>query len=152
EIEKLVGAISPLETELQNSPAAVLDRLEAEARTWVDAILSDNLGDNYWAGVPQGTRDLVEKRLADRVRRHPYERIDAITNYERLTFCDIMDYAQIILKNWPAFEPVFSSRGEVERHFLNLKEYRNALKHAREMNSVEKKQGEASVEWLFKVF
>ena len=29
--------------------------------------------------------------------------------------------------------------------------YRNALKHAREMNTVERKQGEASVEWLFRI-
>src|ERR1039458_10662430 len=62
-----------------------------------------------------------------------------------------MDYAQIVLKNWQVFEGAFGSRGEVERHFLNLKEYRNALKHAREMNTVERKQGEASVEWLVKI-
>jgi hypothetical protein len=62
-----------------------------------------------------------------------------------------MDYEQIILKNWQYFDGVFGSRGQVERHFLDLKEYRNALKHAREMNTVERRQGEASAEWLFRI-
>jgi hypothetical protein len=151
EIEKVVGTISPLEIELEQNPAAVLDRLEAELRTHIDGGLTEQFGDKYWDVIPQGTRELVEKRLSERLRRHPYEREDAATNYQRLTFCDIMDYAQIVLKNWQVFEGAFGSRGEVERHFLNLKEYRNALKHAREMNAVERKQGEASVEWLFRI-
>jgi len=151
EIEKVVGTISPLEVELEQNPVVVMDRLEAELRTHIDAVLTEQIGEKYWDAIPQGTRELVEKRLAERLRRHAYERDDAATNYQRLTFCDIMDYAQIILKNWQAFEAVFGSRGEVERHFLNLKEYRNALKHAREMNTVERKQGEASVEWLFRI-
>ena len=151
EIEKLVGTISPLEVQLESDPASVLDRLEAETRTYIDGVLSERVGEKYWDVIPQGTRELAEKRVAERLRRHPYERNDDVTNYERLTFCDIMDYAQIILKNWQYFEAVFGSRGEVEKHFLNLKEYRNALKHAREMNAVERKQGEASVEWLFRI-
>jgi len=146
-----VGTISPLEVELENDPVSVLDCLEAETRTYIDGVLTERVGDQYWDVIPQGTRELVEKRQAERLRRHPYERNDAVANYERLTFCDIMDYAQIILKNWQHFEGAFGSRGEVEKHFLNLKEYQNALKHAREMNTVERKQGEASVEWLVKI-
>lgn len=151
EVEKVVGKISPLELELQNNPVEVVDRLEAHTRTFIDGMLTDHFGEGYWDAVPEGTRDLVKKRIAERLRRHPYERQDALTNYQRLTYCDIMDYAQVILKNWETFEGTFGSRGELERHFLNFKEYRNALKHAREMNAVEKKQGEASVEWLFRV-
>lgn len=151
EIEKVAGKITPLEAEMESNPTAVLDRLEAETRTYIDGVLTERAGEKYWDVIPQGTRELVEKRLAERLRRHPYERNDDITNYERLAFCDIMDYAQIILKNWQCFEGFLGSRGELERHFLNLKEYRNAVKHAREMNTVERKQGEASVEWLFRV-
>jgi hypothetical protein len=151
EIEKLVGKISPLEVELENDPVAVLDRLEAETRTYIDGMLTARLGEQYWDAIPQGTRELVEKRLTERLRRHPYEKNEITTNYLRLTFCDIMDYAQIIVKNWEIFESTFGSRGEVERHFLNLKEYRNATKHSREMNAVERKQGEASVEWLLRI-
>ena len=99
EVEKLVGKISPLEVELEANPVAVVDRLESETRTFIDAMLTERLGDNYWDAIPEGTRDLVRKRLAERMRRHPYERQDSETNYQRLTFCDIMDYAQIIVKN-----------------------------------------------------
>ncbi len=64
---------------------------------------------------------------------------------------DIMDYCKIILTNWDCFEERFGSKGEVEKHFLNVKEARNALKHGRGLNSVERKQGEASVEWLLSI-
>ena len=59
-----------------------------------------------------------------------------------------MDYNQIILSNWDVFSNDFGSKNETQKHFLNLKEYRNSLMHVRPMNSVTKKQGEASVEWL----
>jgi hypothetical protein len=151
EIEKVAGKISPLEAELEKDPNSVVDRLEAETRTYVDGVLTERIGENYWAEIPQGTRELVGRRQAERVRRHPYEQNDTVTNYERLTFCDIMDYEQIVLKNWQHFEGTFGSRFEVQKHFLGLKEYRNAVKHGREMNTVERKQGEASVEWLFRI-
>jgi len=56
---------------------------------------------------------------------------------------DIMDYCKIILTNWDCFGEHFGSKSEVEKHFLNVKEARNSLKHGRELNSVVRKQGEA---------
>ena len=59
-----------------------------------------------------------------------------------------MDYAKIISANWDLFEPLFHSRGEVDRHFLALKNYRNGIKHNRELNPIEKRIGEAAVLWF----
>ena len=40
------------------------------------------------------------------------------------------------------------SRGELTKHFLALKNYRNSIKHNRDMNVVERKNGEAAVLWF----
>ncbi len=60
----------------------------------------------------------------------------------------MMDYEKIISSNWPLFASVFQSRGELNKHFLVLKNYRNSIKHNRDMNVVEKKNGEAAVIWF----
>jgi hypothetical protein len=40
------------------------------------------------------------------------------------------------------------SRGALTKHFLALKNYRNSIKHNRDMNVVERKNGEAAVLWF----
>ena len=61
-----------------------------------------------------------------------------------------MDYPKIILKNWLVFEDEFGSKEELEKHFKNLKEYRNAIAHSKDMNNITKKEGEIAIEWLAK--
>ena len=60
-----------------------------------------------------------------------------------------MDYAKIILSNWDEFAPIFRSKSETEKRFLNLKEFRNVVKHGRgEIVPFIQKEGEAALEWL----
>jgi hypothetical protein len=54
----------------------------------------------------------------------------------------------MILSNWTVFSGVFQSKSELEKHFLGLKNYRNSVKHRRELNAVEKRVGEAAVLWF----
>ena len=122
--------------------------MEAKIRKFLDEKLTEGQGSNYWSKLSSGVRQRVEEKLKQRVKRHPSNDND-ISCLERLSFCDIMDYSEIILSNWSIFEKTFGSKAEVEKHFLNLKEYRNALKHVRAMNNVERKQGEASLEWVY---
>jgi hypothetical protein len=68
-----------------------------------------------------------------------------------MTFLDIMDYCKIILSNWDVFGKFFGSKGEVEKHMLALKNYRNQVKHSRELNEVDKRTGEAAVLWFEKI-
>lgn len=152
EIERVVGKITKLEIELEANPNKVLDELESRMRSKVNSALYETYGNEYWeANIPQDVRDLVTKRIQEKRKKQPYltdeDFDDAI---EKLNYCDVMDYPKIILKNWSAFEPVFGSKEQLDKHFKNLKEYRNAIKHSRELGSVEKKEGEASVEWLIK--
>ncbi len=152
EIEKVVGQVTKLEIELENNPNKVIDELESRLRSKINSALYETYGIEYWVEkIPQDVRDLVIKRIQEKKKKHPYltdEDFDDAS--EKLNYCDVMDYPKIILKNWAAFEPIFGSKEQLDKHFKNFKEYRNAIKHSREMGSIERKEGEASVEWLVK--
>ena len=45
-------------------------------------------------------------------------------------------------------EETFKSKQELEKHLKHFNDFGNAIKHGREMNNIERKQGEASMEWL----
>jgi len=59
-----------------------------------------------------------------------------------------MDYEKIILSNWDLFGKYFGNKMEVEQHFRAFKNYRNPLKHTRDLNEIDKRNGEAAVLWL----
>jgi hypothetical protein len=148
EIKKQIGGESRFEAALEEEPVKLVDDLEAKIRKFLDAKLTEAHGPNYWNNLSSGVRQRVEEKLKQRVKRHPNSSND-MPCLEKLSFCDIMDYSEIVLSNWIIFEKAFGSKAEVEKHFLNLKEYRNALKHGRTMNNIERKQGEASLEWVY---
>ena len=148
EIRKVTGEMSEAEQLLQESPDSAIKHLEKSVRSYLDTTLQEAHGSDYWVKVPQDVRQGVEFKMKQRQKRHPKEFETVATSFQKLTFCDVMDYQKIIQSNWDVFEKIFGSKGEVEKHFLNLKEYRNALAHASEMNNVMRKQGEASFEWL----
>ncbi len=151
EIKKRIGDMSRIEILIQDNPVGAITSVEKKIRSLIDTSMTEAYGTSYWANVPQGVREKVNIKLQQREKRHPGEQVSLIPEYEKLSFSDITDYQDIILNNWKVFQSRFGSKSEVEKHFLNLKEYRNALAHNREMNNVERKQGEASLEWLSSV-
>ncbi len=151
-IRSKIGLSPDTEEVLETAPETAVDELELNLRDFIDSHLSKAFGADYWdAKVSNGVKQRVEQKLEQRFKRHPAERSQPISARNRFDYCDIMDYQETISVNWDIFESVFGSRGEVEKHFLQLKEYRNAVKHGRVMNNVERKQGEASYEWLISI-
>jgi hypothetical protein len=90
----------------------------------------------------------VSKKIQEQMRRHPYGHDEFSRDEVRIQFLDVMDYAKIILANWQLFSGAFGSKGEVEKHFLAFKNYRNPVKHGRALNEVDRRNGEAAVLWL----
>jgi hypothetical protein len=111
--------------------------------------LQEEFGHAYWMeAVPVDIRGAVERKIESYIKSHPYD-IEKLSSSEaKLAFLDIMDYEKVIATNWTLFASVFQSRGELTKHFLALKNYRNSIKHNREMNAVEKKNGEGAVLWF----
>ena len=150
-IKGLTGGVSELESQMKTNPLEVLENLEKEIRIYLNGKLSLSFGDDYWKKIPGDIQERTKERIAELYKKHPYEQGKEIKNSERLNFCDVMDYNQIIQANWDIFNNDFGSKLETQKHFLNLKEYRNSFMHVRPMNSIVKKQGEASVEWISRI-
>ena len=151
EIEKLVGHMGELQEELEENPGKVLNIIENRLREVIHINLYENFGENYWeTKIPQDVSENIDKRIKDLLKRQPFLKEEYQFPQKKLMLCDFMDYPKIILKNWLVFEDEFGSKEELEKHFKNLKEFRNAIAHSKEMNTITKKEGEVAIEWFSK--
>ena len=152
EVEHLIGGITTIEKELQDNPGKVLSIIENQIREKIHVNLYEYYGESYWEEqIPQDIKELVSNRIKDALRRQPFLKEEYEQPQRKLMLCDLMDYPKIILKNWKVFEDIFGSKEELDKHFKNLKEYRNAIAHSKEMSSITKKEGEIAIEWLSEV-
>lgn len=145
----LLGLKTKTEQQFEEEPSTPVDLLEMKLRDLIEEKLIGAYSDEFWTeAVPSDIRAVVDKKLESYLRSHPYELEKLSSSSAKLGFLDIMDYSKIIASNWTLFSDVFQSRGELEKHFLALKNYRNSIKHNRDMNAVEQKNGEAAVLWF----
>jgi len=149
----ILGIRSKSEQQLEDDPAKPLDMLEVKLRNILIEKLIGEYGESFWEdAIPVDIKIAVKKKLEEHVRTNPYDS-EMIDSYiTKCSYLDIMDYAKIISTNWQLFEEYFKSRGELERHFLALKNYRNGIKHNRGLNPIEKRIGEAAVLWFNGIF
>ena len=129
-----------------------LDRLEEGLRDIIDETLYELAGEKYWKQlVPPDTRSSVSNRMDEQAALYPRAGgHQSPTHRTRLNYCDFSDYQQIVSQRstWPAFEAIFRRRGEFERHITSAKRFRNALKHGRHIEPVERLAGHAGILWL----
>lgn len=126
-----------------------IDDTEKKLRDFIDKKLVTKNTD-YWKGcMPSDIVGVVRQRVNDYLSKDPSKTFNNFSSRDLLDFCDIMDYSKIILFNWDVFSPIFRSKSETEKRLLNLKEFRNAVKHGRgEIVPFIQKEGEAALEWL----
>ena len=69
-----------------------------------------------------------------------------------MNYCDFSDYQRIVSQKstWVAFETIFLRKSEFERHITSARRFRNALKHLRDIEPVERLAGHAAILWLEK--
>lgn len=125
-----------------------LTNIENNLRDKIHAMLSDEK-DDYWDNfIPENIRYKIDERVRTEIVKFPYLK----SNYEKcenkLKLCDIFDYLKIIKFNWNMFAEYFGSKRETEKHFNSWVQYRNAVKHGRDIDPIEKKTGEAGMEWI----
>jgi hypothetical protein len=124
-----------------------LDEIEVKLRRVVHDVLRSRFGEDYWkSAIPGDLQEKIKDRITERNRSKIVSRIDDPSI--RLQFADLMDLHKIIDKNWDLFKSRLESRESLKTHFLALKNYRNPLSHAREIDVLEQKQGEAAVIWF----
>lgn len=145
----ILGLRSKAEQQLETEPTKPVDLIEAKLRNLILEVLTEEFGSAFWDdAVPVDIRIAVKKKSDEYLRTYPYDEAHLDEIETKFSYLDIMDYAKTISANWELFEEQFHSRGEIERHFLALKNYRNSIKHNRELNPVEKRNGEAAVLWF----
>ena len=145
----LLGLRTKTEQQFEDEPSGPVDGIEIKLRNVISEGLSSSFGSQFWEeAIPADIRFTVNRKMESHLRLHPYDTEKYLSSESRLNFVDIMDYEKIISSNWSIFRDTFQSRGELSKHFLALKNYRNAIKHNRPMNPVEKRNGEAAVLWF----
>ena len=148
--EKYVGG--KITQSLANDKIKVIKNIESRLRKFIDKKLSNVSGDNYWKEkIPSDINGVVKERMKSFSNKSVDFDYHKTTNLQKLDFCDIMHYSNIIGKNWDIFGEYFKSKSEIEKRFNNLKEYRNPEMHTRGIDSVMKKEGEAAIEWLDRI-
>ena len=133
----------------------MLDRFEWQIRALIDSILSAEHPRAYWKQtIPAQVQQGVKERIGDHLSRRPDQSwAEYASGRSRLDFCDVADYEAIVLSkgNWPRFEPIFSRRGEFERHISAIRRFRNTVKHGRPNDEVERLGAEAGLLWFRRV-
>lgn len=126
-----------------------IDDTEKKLRDFIDKKLLVKDADYWKKCIPSDIVGVVRQRVNEYLSKDPSKTMNDFGSRQLLDFMDIMDYAKIILFNWDVFGSTFRSKTETEKRFLNLKEFRNAVKHSRgEIVSFIQKEGEAALEWL----
>ena len=127
ELKKLLAEFDEADRDMMK---ANLEKIEKRIRECIHIMMlrKDN---NYWDKfIPEGVSQRVDERIEKEIERYPYKEKELLLPAIKLTFCDIRDYMKIIRRNWEDFfEKIFKSKTELEKHFNNLAEFRNAINH-----------------------
>ncbi len=146
EIYRLTG--SKISRVIGENVNKAIDKTEELIRDLIDEKLELPSLQDWQKKVPNDVFSETKRRVQEYIKKNPSKKFSDFSSRELLNFCDLMDYPKMILKNWDIFYSDFRSKSELEKRFISLKEYRNAIKHNREMASFIKKEGEAALEWL----
>ena len=129
----------------------VVNTIEVALRDCIHNTLLAN-GANYWKHSIQGnTKDRVRKSIDSHVKKTPGTSLSQFKDpRRRLDFCDVSDYATIIRNksNWSLFAAAFKNQDETRRVLDDFREYRNAIKHNREIGDMAEHRGQAALLWL----
>lgn len=143
------GFASASEELFDTEPTKPIDILESRLRNFIHDKLKHSSDGSYWEEcIPSDVKEVVDKKIKEELKRQPYNLEEFMRDDVRITFLDIMDYLKVINANWKYFEEYFGSKNELEEHFKALKYFRNPVKHVRDLDTVDKKRGEAAVLWF----
>lgn len=148
EIKRRCGIGSRIHSQDQDS---VVNRLEVALRNRIHETLFAQTSEYWSKHIPTHTNDNLQRKIEQEARKAPgntAERLDSPRI--KLDYCDVSDYADIILSktNWELFQESFGAKGECDRMFGDFREFRNALKHTRDISEIVDLRGQASIVWL----
>jgi hypothetical protein len=87
------------------------------------------------------------------LRKNPGEEVENPMSIRTvLNNLTLSEYKDILVSknNWAMFEDVFETKGNVLNRYTQLGTMRNRIRHDNKLNTVERKDGEAAIEWFNK--
>lgn len=139
--EKLIG--SKIYQNLEGGANKVLDDIESRVRKLIVA----QLAPEWNTAIPNKVAAKIIDRL-NQLNEHTQVANSHVTHFEQASQLDIMDYEKIIENNWEKFKDVFVDLSLMKSRFQAWRKYRNDIRHARAIDEVTEKEGEAAVSWL----
>jgi hypothetical protein len=128
----------------------VLDVQIEKVELAIRSLIADRLA-NDSSNLPQHIRETVNQRIQMELRKHPWRSEEDFGHLSKqLQFFDIGDCRDIILNKayWPKFESIFSTKELFSQRITQLSNLRNSIRHSREVDQVQRMDGEAAITWV----
>jgi hypothetical protein len=100
-------------------------------------------------------QDKINGRIQSELKKYPnLKESDFASFAQKLPYFDLQECQQLIVSanGWPYFEDLFKSKERITLKFNQLAGLRNAIRHSREVNDVERLEGEAAIKWFDEIF
>ncbi len=146
EIKGLVGDFTSIEKEMASNEEKLIDSFEKNMRSLIVKTLGNGF---YNSSISQELRERVEERIELHLNKNPSEKREELNPID---FFTIMQYFKTIRTNWDKFEVFFKSKSDLEKHFVHINDFRNAIRHSRDVNLTTKKLAEGSLIWFEDIF
>ncbi|MEL6407777.1 MAG: hypothetical protein AAFR81_25635 [Chloroflexota bacterium] len=152
EVKYRCGIVEKIEPEDRHP---VVEKLESALRDFLDIQLQSEYGTDYWkqgiANIAGHVHTKVFKRIDAEVKKNPgISKGDFDDLRMRLDQLDVSDYPHIITKgrNWSRFGSAFRDKNDCKRNFDDFREYRNAVAHNKQIDSILELRGTAAILWI----
>lgn len=157
----IINAIESLlikeRTDIPVSLKKLNDEIEVIETCFRDLIVN-TLGDSYDSyrqNTPQHIQEKVEKRISTDMRKKPNLTDEDFNLFSRrIIYFDLFEYHNLIVSktNWDLFKDIFKDKEQLQIRFTQLSTLRNAIRHSREVSSIERLDGEAAIKWFESTF
>jgi hypothetical protein len=130
-----------------------IEKIELALRELIIEKLGNSL-ENYKTTTPGHIQDKIKKRINTELKKKPYLSFEYFNSFDkRIQFFDLFEYYDLIVSrsNWSNFEGIFENKEQLQTRFNQLSTLRNAIRHTREVSSIEKLDGEAAIVWFTEI-
>ena len=149
EIRRLTGEMTEIEADVAESELGAVESFELKLRELIHEQVSNSNPDYWEKTAPPDFRERIEGRIAGWVKASPGRtRSDA----REVDFLQMYEYFKVIKGNWSEFKEQFRSRTDLEQHIKAIADFRNALAHNRDIDTVTRQLAIAALAWFNQVF
>ncbi|MEA1897559.1 MAG: hypothetical protein U9N53_07830, partial [Bacteroidota bacterium] len=115
---------------------------------------SGNSFENYKTRTPGHIQEKIKKRIDTELKKKPHLSLEDFNSFDRrVQYFDLFEYYDLIASkvNWSNFEATFENKERLQARFNQLSTLRNAIRHTREVSSIDKLDGEAAIAWFTEI-